>query len=221
MIALYARVSTDEQAEHGFSIDSQKDRLEAYCKSQAWEDYRFYVDDGYTGTNTDRPALQLMLTHIKEGKIQTVVVFKLDRLSRKQKDVLQLLEDQFEKNKVAFKSVTEYFDTASPLGKVFLGILAAFAQFERDTIVERVTNAMVTRTKKGLWNGGPPPFGYRYDIELKKLLIHPEEAEIVREVFKKFIQGYSYGKISDSIINRLPNYQVNYAFVRRIATRAL
>lgn len=221
IVALYIRVSTEEQAQHGYSIDNQKDRLEAYCKSQGWNNFRFYIDDGYTGTNMDRPALQKLIKDVNEGKIQTVIVYRLDRLGRKQKDVLHLLEDVFDKNNVAFKSATEPFDTSTPLGKAMLGILAVFAQLERDTIVERVTSAMQMRTKKGLWNGGPVTLGYRLNDETKQLEVIPEHAELVLTIFKKFTQGQSMGEIASWLHPLLPDHRVNYIFVRRILKRPL
>ena len=114
-IALYCRVSTDEQAQHGFSIDHQKERLAAFCESQGWKDYEHYVDDGYTGTNLNRPQLTRLIRHVRSGRVNMVVVYKIDRLSRKLRDALYLLEDVFEANGVAFRSATEPFDTSTPI----------------------------------------------------------------------------------------------------------
>lgn len=152
--AIYVRVSTEEQAEQGYSIDVQKERLIAFCKSQGWEDYKLYIDDGYTGTNTNRPALKRLIRHIEAKKVHTVVVYKLDRLSRKQKDVLSLIEDVFEKNNVAFASSSEKFDTSTAFGKAMIGILAVFAQLERDMIIERTTSGRRQKISKGIWSGG-------------------------------------------------------------------
>src|SRR5579875_2069397 len=134
-VALYCRVSTEEQAVSGFSIDHQKERLIAYCKSQGWDNFSIYVDDGCTGTNLDRPQMQRLIRDVQAGLINTVLVYKLDRLSRKQKDVLYLLEDLFERHQVVFRSATEPFDTSTSLGRAMIGILAVFGQLERDTIV--------------------------------------------------------------------------------------
>lgn len=109
-IALYCRVSTEEQAATGFSIDHQQSRLAAFCASQGWDKFSFYIDDGYTGTNLKRPQMQRLISDIQAGVIKIVVVYRLDRLSRHQKDVLFLLEDLFEQNHVVFKSATEPFD---------------------------------------------------------------------------------------------------------------
>jgi len=197
MIALYCRVSTDEQAQQGYSIENQRERLEAYCRSQGWTDYQFYIDDGFTGTNMDRPALKRMIRHIEQGLIQTVVVYKLDRLGRRQKDVLFLLEDIFDANGVTFKSATEPFDTSTPLGKAMLGILAVFAQLERDTIIERVTAGRRQRIRRGLWYGGRIPFGYRWNKEKQMLEVVPDEAELIREAYSRLLRGHSYLSIAE------------------------
>ncbi|GIM46993.1 integrase [Collibacillus ludicampi] len=220
-IAIYVRVSTDEQAEHGFSIENQKERLIAYCKSQGWNEYRLYIDDGYSGTNMDRPALQRMIKHIQQGKIQTVIVYKLDRLGRKQKDVLYLLEDVFDKNGVAFKSATEPFDTSTPLGKAMLGILAVFAQLERDTIIERTTSGRRQRIRKGLWYGGRVPFGYEWDKEAQRLIINPEQADIVRNIFKMYLQGHSYNSIAEWAAARTNDICIDHTRVREILMRPI
>jgi len=191
-IALYCRVSTEEQAQ-GFSIDHQTERMQAYCVSQGWENFDLYIDDGYTGTNMNRPHLRRLLHHIKEGRIQIVLVYKLDRLSRKQKDVLHLLEDVFEKYQTGFRSVTEPFDTSTPFGKAMIGMLAVFAQLERDTIIERTRSGKSQRTRQGLWYGGPVPFGYALSMDNNRELVPNEsQAALVREMFNQFTQGKSY-----------------------------
>jgi site-specific DNA recombinase len=196
-VALYCRVSTDEQAMHGFSLEAQKDRLIAYCQSQGWKDYEVYMDDGYSGTTLDRPALNRLIRHIERGMIDCVVVYRLDRLSRRQRHCLYLLEEVFEANGVAFKSATEPFDTSTPLGKAMLGILAVFAQLERDTIIERTKEGHYKRARQGLWGGGPQPFGYRWNKEQERLEIVPEEAQIVRGIFRRFLDGHSLSAIAD------------------------
>lgn len=220
-VALYCRVSTDEQVEHGFSIENQKERLEAFCVSQGWTDYRFYIDDGYSGTNMDRPALKRMIRHVENGQIDTVVVYKLDRLGRKQKDVLFLLEDVFDRNNVAFKSATEPFDTSTPLGKAMLGILAVFAQLERDTIVERVTSGRRQRVRRGLWYGGRVPFGYKWNSETQTLEVIPEQANLVREAFSMFLKGYSYLHISEWLAERSKARVFDHSVVRDMLQRPI
>ncbi|MBO8163637.1 MAG: recombinase family protein [Brevibacillus sp.] len=218
-VALYIRVSTEEQAQKGYSIDDQKERLIAYCKSQGWDDYALYIDDGYTGTNLNRPALSRMVRHIEDNKIDTVIVYKLDRLGRKQLDVLHLLEEVFEKNNVAFKSATEPFDTSTPLGKAILGILAVFAQLERDMIVERTTAGRRQRLSQGLWHGGQVPFGYTWNKEAQQLEIVPEEAYIVREIYRRYLHGQSRSAIAEWAAAHTKARLFDHAIVRDILRR--
>ncbi|PZM61730.1 recombinase family protein [Paenibacillus dendritiformis] len=218
-IAIYIRVSTDEQAQQGFSIDAQKERLQAYCVSQGWDDYKLYIDDGYSGTNLNRPAMKRLLRHVEEKKIKSVIVYKLDRLGRKQKDVLHLLEDVFEKNDVTFKSATEPFDTSTPLGKAMIGILAVFAQLERDMIIERTTTGRKQRIKKGKWPGGPVPFGYSWDKESQRLLINHEEAGIVKEIFRKYINGQSRLSIAEWVVKKSKARTFDHSVIRDMLSR--
>lgn len=217
-VAIYIRVSTDEQVQ-GFSIDVQKERLDAYCKSQGWDEPKLYIDDGYTGTNMNRPALKRLIRHIEDGKIKTVIVYKLDRLGRKQKDVLYLLEDVFEKNGTTFKSATEPFDTGTPLGKAMLGILAVFAQLERDMIIERTTSGRRQRIKQGKWPGGRVPFGYRWNEETQELEIVPEEAHIVQEIFRRYLQGQSRLAIAEWAAERVKNRTIDHNVIRDMLAR--
>lgn len=218
--AIYVRVSTEEQV-HGFSIDVQKDRLAAYCKSQGWDDPELYIDDGYTGTNMNRPALKRLIRNCNAGQISSVVVYKLDRLGRKQKDVLHLLEDVFEKNNVAFKSATEPFDTATSLGKAMLGVLAVFAQLERDMIIERTTTGRRERIKQGKWPGGPIPFGYDWNKETEELIVKPEEAHIVREIFNRYLKGHSRLSIAEWASARTTARKLDHAVIRDMLARQL
>ncbi|WP_051250589.1 recombinase family protein [Paenibacillus harenae] len=219
-IAIYIRVSTDEQVQ-GFSIDVQKERLSAFCTSQGWDDPKLYIDDGYTGTNMNRPALKRLIRHIEESKIDTVIVYKLDRLGRKQKDVLHLLEDVFDKNNVAFKSATEPFDTGTSLGKAMIGILAVFAQLERDMIIERTTSGRRQRTGKGMWYGGRLAFGYEWNKDAQMLEVKPEEAHIVREIFKKYLNGESRLSIAEWAAKRTKSRKFDHSIIREILSRVL
>ena len=194
MIALYPRVSTQEQATEGYSIEEQIDRLKKYCEAMGWNEYRIYTDAGYSGANTDRPALQEMIRDIKDGKIKRVVVYKLDRLSRSQKDTLELIEDVFLANDCEFESVSERFDTSSPYGRAMIGILAVFAQLEREQIKERMSMGREGRAKKGKWRGGSNvPIGYDF-IEGN---LEPNEFEKMQivEIFNLFLQGHQIGTI--------------------------
>lgn len=195
--ALYGRVSTDGQFEEGYSIDVQLDRMVAYCKAMGWTSFKPYIDPGYSGSNLNRPQIQQLIADVEAGKIKTVVVFKLDRLSRSQKDTLFLLEDIFLKNDVTFVSMTESLDTSTPYGKVMIGILSAFAQFERENIFLRTRSGMLERIKRGYWmGGGTVPFGYDYDKE-KGILVPNEDAETVRKIYELYIQGYGPQRIAN------------------------
>lgn len=188
MIALYCRVSTQEQAAEGYSIDEQLERLKKYCEAMGWKAFKPFVDAGFSGGNTNRPALQDMIAAIQAGKIEKVVVYKLDRLSRSQLDTLYLIERVFLANGVDFISMTENFDTSSPFGKAMMGILAVFAQLEREQIKERMMMGREARAKEGKFHGGiKPPIGYDYTDG--KLVVNPAEAMQVREVYNKFVSG--------------------------------
>ncbi len=220
-VALYLRVSTEEQALQGFSIDNQRERLIAFCASQGWDNYRLYIDDGQTGTKLSRPAMERLIVHAKNGMIKTVVVYKLDRLSRKQKDVLYLLEDVFDKNDVAFKSATEPFDTSTPLGKATIGILAVFAQLERDMIIERTRSGRRQRISQGMWSGGRIPYGYLWDRPNRKLIINPEQADIVRQIYRMYLQGQSLAALSDWFTSRVSVIKLDHSGIKKFLSRAI
>lgn len=147
-VGIYIRVSTQEQANEGYSIDAQRDRLTAYCRSMAWNIYNIYIDGGFSGSNMSRPALSQLLDDIKGKRVNCVLVYKLDRLSRSQKDTLYIIEDVFLKNGIDFVSLNENFDTSSPFGRAMIGILSVFAQLEREQIKERSMMGRVERAKK-------------------------------------------------------------------------
>lgn len=190
-VALYPRVSTVEQAKEGHSITEQTERLKKYCDAMGWDVYKIYTDPGYSGASLDRPGLQEMIRDVEAGLIDKVVVYKLDRLSRSQKDTLYLIEDVFLKNKTDFVSITESFDTSTAFGIAMVGILAVFSQLERSKIAERMSMGKEARAKEGKWNGGERPTGYQYDKERDLLVVDPFEAAQVREAFELFITGTS------------------------------
>src|SRR5699024_204997 len=154
LTALYVRVSTDSQFEEGYSVEAQTEKLEAWCKVKNYKNTELYIDGGWSGSNIDRPELRRLMGDIAMGKVAVVVVYKLDRLSRSQKDTLFLLEDVFAPNDCDFISINENFDTTSPYGKAMIGILSVFAQLERENIKERTRMGMYSRVKSGLWMGG-------------------------------------------------------------------
>lgn len=190
MIALYVRVSTQEQAKEGYSIGEQETRLKAYCNSRGWSDYQLFTDAGFSGGNMNRPALKEMLYGINKGTVKTVIVYKLDRLSRSQKDTIEMLEDVFLPNDINFISITENFDTSSPFGKAMIGMFSVFAQLEREQIKERITTGREARSKEGKWHGGGfQPVGYDYKDGFLK--VNEYEAAQIREVFDLYLQGYA------------------------------
>lgn len=194
--ALYIRVSTDSQFEEGYSVDAQKEKLEAYCKLKDISDYECYIDGGWSGSNINRPEMKRLIQNIVNGEISAVIVYKLDRLSRSQKDTIYLLEDVFNPNNCDFISINENFDTTSPYGKAMIGILSVFAQLERENIRERTRMGMYERVKSGLWMGGDGvPFGYDYSKE-DGILVPNEHAEDVRQIFDLYIQGYSTTRLA-------------------------
>lgn len=194
--ALYVRVSTDAQREEGYSIDAQKEMLEAFSRSKRIENFEFFVDGGFSGSNLDRPEMQRLILEAGQKKIERVIVYKLDRLSRSQRDTLYLIEDVFNPNGVDFVSMNESMDTATPLGRLMLGILSAFAQLERENIKERTKMGMTERVKAGYWpGGGRVPFGYDYDSE-KGVLVPNADAETVRMIYRLYLEGCPMYKIA-------------------------
>lgn len=189
-VALYIRVSTQEQANEGYSVGEQTKRLTKYAEAMGWEVYKTYVDPGYSGGNTDRPGLNDMIKAVKAGELDKIVVYKLDRLSRSQLDTLYLIEKVFLANNTDFVSMSENFDTATPFGRAMIGILAVFAQLEREQIKERLAMGKEARAKEGKWQGGATvPIGYDYKSGDDYLIINEYEAIQVKEVFELFVKG--------------------------------
>ena len=191
-VFLYIRVSTQEQAQEGYSVSEQKERLIAYCKAHRWLIVEIYVDPGYSGSNLNRPGIQKLMADIKDCDI--VLVYKLDRLSRSQRDTLYLIEDVFLPNNTDFVSMQESFDTSTPFGKAMIGLLAVFAQLEREQIKERTRMGRAARARTGLHHGGGYiPIGY--DYKNGKLVINPYEAEQVRKIYDWYLAGESLNGI--------------------------
>ena len=189
-VALYLRVSTQEQAKEGYSIGEQEERLRNYCKAMLWDIFKIYVDPGYSGGDTNRPGLQDMIKDVEAGVVDKVVVYKLDRLSRSQLDTLYLIEKVFLVNDTDFVSMSENFDTSTPFGRAMIGILAVFAQLEREQIKERMGMGKEARAKEGKWHGGStPPIGYDYDAAADLLIVNEYEAMQIRELYDLFLQG--------------------------------
>ena len=197
-IALYIRVSTDRQAEEGYSIEVQKERLIAFSKTlDGIVSYELYIDDGYSGASLDRPAIQKLILDVEKRAVTHVCVYKLDRLSRSQKDTLHLIEDVFLPNSIAFISIQESFNTATAFGRAVVGILSVFAQLERENIYERTRSGMQKRVEAGFWpGGGGVPFGYDYDLD-KGILVPNSDADAVRQVYELYLKGYSLQNIAN------------------------
>ena len=189
----YVRVSTENQLEN-YSIDEQIERIRAYCTAKGWSLAKIYSDGGYSGGNIERPALKEMLLHLSD--VNAVVVYKLDRLSRSQKDTLTLIEDRFLPSNTDFISINENFDTSTPFGRAMIGILSVFAQLEKDQITERFTMGRIGRSKAGYYHGGSTsPTGYDYKDGL--LVVNEYEAAIVRTIFSQFLNGKSINAIAN------------------------
>ena len=196
---LYARVSTDIQLE-GYSIDAQKEFLLNYAKAKEFTEFEYYIDGGYSGKDLERPAIQKLIRYVKEHKIDCVIVFKLDRISRSQKDTLYLIEEVFNKYNVGFVSVRENFDTTTPFGKAMVGVLSIFAQLERETILERTKIGIQKRAENGYWKGGgKDPFPYTYDKNTGTLIPVPEQVELLHKMINLYLNGYSFVKISNIV----------------------
>src|ERR1044071_1936742 len=184
--AVYTRKSSEHGLEQDFnSLDAQREAAEAYIKSQAHEGWKLikthYNDGGLSGGTLQRPALQSLLADIQAHKIDIVVVYKVDRLTRSLADFAKLVE-LFEKHGVSFVSVTQQFNTTSSMGRLTLNVLLSFAQFEREVIGERVRDKIAASKQKGMWMGGVAPLGY--EVSDRKLVIRPDEAETVRLFFR-------------------------------------
>ncbi len=195
--AIYARVSTDHGLEQDFnSLDAQHDAAEAYVRSQAPEGWTLirarYADGGYSGGSTDRPALQQLLADIRARRIDVVVVYKVDRLTRSLADFAKLVE-LFDAHGVSFVSVTQQFNTTTSMGRLTLNVLLSFAQFEREVTGERIRDKIAASKRKGLWVGGMVPLGY--ESRERRLVIHEQEAERVRSIFKRYLELGSIGRL--------------------------
>ncbi|HPJ97062.1 MAG TPA: recombinase family protein [Syntrophales bacterium] len=199
--AIYTRVSVDERAEtQAYStLDNQRDSCIAYIESQkslGWKVFKVYEDAGQSGGSLNRTALKQLIEDIKRKRIQTVVVYKIDRLTRNHKDFYSLLE-VFNEHDVKFVSTTQHFDTTSPAGRLLLHIMLEFAQFEREMSQERTYDKRFAMAKRGMWCGGFVPLGY--DVKKKKLVINKEEAKIVQLCFELYPKLASMGKIADKL----------------------
>jgi site-specific DNA recombinase len=188
--ALYTRKSSEEGLEQDFnSLDAQREACEAFVVSQKREGWvllpEMYDDGGFSGGTLERPAFQRLLADVSAGKVDVVVVYKVDRLTRSLSDFAKIVE-VFDKNAVSFVSVTQQFNTTSSMGRLTLNILLSFAQFEREVTGERIRDKIAASKKKGMWMGGQPPLGY--DVKDRKLVVNTEEAETVGHIFRRYLE---------------------------------
>ena len=207
LIAIYCRVSTEEQSENGYSIDEQERLLEEWCKKMGYVIYKCYSDRGISGKNIkDRPALKELLSDAKEGKFDMVISWKINRVSRKLEDVLKIV-NILEKNNITFKSYSEPFETDTPAGRMQFQMMALIGEFERGTIAQNVKMGMIAKAKSGNWCGGRV-LGYDLvpnnspEEEKKgknKLEINEKEAEIVRFIFNEYSKGKGYKAITNKM----------------------
>lgn len=189
--AVYTRKSTEEGLEQEFnSLDAQREACEAYIASQRAEGWVLvpdrYDDGGVSGATLERPALKRLIADIERNKVDVVVVYKIDRLSRSLMDFAKLV-DVFDRNEVTFVSITQSFNTTTSMGRLTLNILLSFAQFEREVIGERIRDKFAASRRKGMWMGGMVPLGY--DVKDRKLIINEPEADLVRSLFVRFARG--------------------------------
>ncbi|WP_395666824.1 recombinase family protein [Methylocella sp.] len=199
--AVYTRKSTEHNLDLAFnSLDAQREACEAYVKSQAHEGWRLlperFDDGGLSGASLARPALQALLDEARAQRVDVIVVYKVDRLTRSLADFAKLVE-LFDAHGVSFVSVTQSFNTTSSMGRLTLNVLLSFAQFEREVIGERVRDKIAASKKKGIWVGGPIPLGYK--SVGKKLAIVPEEAALVQKIFADYLRLGSVGALAAAL----------------------
>ena len=195
--AIYTRVSTDYGLEQDFnSLDAQHDAAQAYIRSQAHASWMLirsrYADGGYSGGSIVRPALQRLLADVRARKVDVIVVYKVDRLTRSLADFAKLVE-LFDGHGVSFVSVTQQFNTTTSMGRLTLNVLLSFAQFEREVTSERIRDKIAASKRKGLWVGGIVPLGYA--TKERKIVVVEEEAERVRTIFRRYLELGSLNRL--------------------------
>src|SRR5438552_445500 len=202
--AVYTRKSSEHGLEQDFnSLDAQREAAEAYIKSQAHEAWRLvkarYDDGGLSGGTLERPALQSLLDEIRSRKVDVVVVYKIDRLTRSLADFAKLVE-LFEAHSVSFVAVTQQFNTTTSMGRLTLNVLLSFAQFEREVAGERIRDKFAASRRRGMWMGGTIALGY--DVSDHRLLINPAEAETVKGIFQRYLELRSVRLLKDELDRR-------------------
>jgi len=203
--AIYTRKSSEEGLEQNFnSLHAQRQACEAFVKSQAGEGWRLvktgYDDGGFSGATMERPALKALLAHVKEKRIDVVVVYKVDRLTRSLADFAKIVEI-FDAHGVSFVAVTQQFNTTTSMGRLTLNVLLSFAQFEREVTGERIRDKIAASKQKGMWMGGTPPLGY--DLGDRRLVVNKAEAETVRLIFRLYIELRAVHRVREELDRRL------------------
>lgn len=193
---IYLRVSTEEQAKEGFSINAQKEKLTSYAKVNDWEIVDYYIDDGISAKNLkDRPNINRLIDDVKSGKVNNVLVYKLDRLTRSVKDLINLIE-LFEEYNCSFNSLTEKLDTTNAVGRMFIKIIGIFAEFERENLAERVSFGYEQKTREGNYTNTQGVNGYDYIVGKGNLVVNNQEKEIVNRIYEMYLSGTSMLKIA-------------------------
>src|ERR1700730_1605136 len=195
--AIYTRKSSEEGLEQSFnSLDAQREACEAFIASQRQEGWRAlptrYDDGGYSGGNLERPALKRLLEAVESNKVDTIVVYKVDRLTRSLADFAKIVE-ALDARDVSFVSVTQQFNTTSSMGRLTLNVLLSFAQFEREVTGERIRDKIAASKRKGMWMGGIVPLGY--DLKERKLIVNPKEAKFVVRLFHLYLEVGCVSKV--------------------------
>lgn len=208
IVGIYVRVSTQEQANEGYSIDSQKERLKSFCQAQGWGEIRYYVEEGVSAKNTNRPKLQLLMEDIKKGKINMILVYRLDRLTRSVIDLHKLLRF-LEEYGCGFKSATEPYDTTTANGRMFMGIVALLAQWESENLSERIKLNLEHKVLVDGERVGNVPYGF--DLSEDEKLIKNEKSSLILEMIEKVESGWSVNRVANylKLINSDRNWVAN------------
>jgi DNA invertase Pin-like site-specific DNA recombinase/uncharacterized protein YbaR (Trm112 family) len=205
-VGLYIRVSTQEQAKEGYSIPAQKERLMAYCAAQGWTDFKFYIEEGVSAKDTNRPQLQQLLNDVKKGKINMILVYRLDRFTRSVRDLYNMLE-MLETYKCAFKSATELYDTSNAMGRMFIGLVALLAQWETENLSERIKMALHEKVMNDGERVGNIPYGF--DLNDEEKLVANDKAPIVLKMNQKTKEGMSASQLA-KYLNKVNTDRVWY-----------
>lgn len=192
-VGIYIRVSTEEQANEGYSISAQRERLKAFCIAQNWNEHKFYVDEGISGRSTNRPQFKKIMNDIEAGHINVLLVYRLDRLTRSVRDLHKIL-DHLEKFNCVFRSATEIYDTSTAMGRMFITIVAAIAEWESANLGERVKMGQIEKAHQKEW-AAQAPYGF-YKDEKHKLHQHKEEIEAVKLMVQKVREGFSFRQLA-------------------------